>query len=80
MYTVIFSENGRSDVIELRRSSACIILSWISEYLEGCNNPRVRGRSLTGEVNHWRYKIGKYRVLAEIEEDEIVILAITRER
>lgn len=75
-YQVHFSERGRSDFMDLRRSAACIIASWFSEYLDGRKNPRTRGRSLTGEVSRWRYRIGKYRVLAEIEEGSVVILAI----
>lgn len=58
-YQVYFSARGRSDFLELRRSSACIIASWITEYLESCTNPRIRGRSLTGEVSRWRYQIGR---------------------
>ena len=75
-YHVVFSEKARSEFMELRRSSACILVSWIGEYLEGCKNPRARGRSLTGEVSRWRYHVGKYRLLAEIEKDRIVILSV----
>lgn len=78
-YPVVFSEKSKSEFIQLRRSSTCILISWITEYLEGCKNPRVRGRSLTGEGNRWRYQVGKYRILAEIEKDRIVILSFRYE-
>lgn len=76
MYKVVFSKKAQLEFRDLRRSTACILLSWISEYLEDCSNPRIRGRSITGEANRWKYGVGKYRVLAEIEDERIVILDV----
>lgn len=41
------------------------------------NNPRDRGKALTGEwAGHWRYRIGDYRIIARIEDGRMVILVV----
>ena len=40
-------------------------------------NPRERGKSLKGKFsNRWRYRIGDYRVICDIQDDILVILVI----
>lgn len=42
------------------------------------DDPRSRGRALSGALaGYWRYRIGDYRVLAEIRDTELIIVAIT---
>ena len=41
-------------------------------------DPRSRGKGLTGDLaGYWRYRIGDYRVLIEIRDEQLVIVAIT---
>ena len=40
-------------------------------------DPRVRGRGLTADLSgYWRYRIGDYRVIVEIRDDALVIVAV----
>ena len=52
----------------------------IIEYLRATasgEDPRSRGRGLTGNLaGLWRYRVGNYRIIASIEDDELLILAI----
>jgi mRNA interferase RelE/StbE len=42
------------------------------------DDPRSRGKGLTGDLaGYWRYRIGDYRVLVEVRDDDVVIIAIT---
>ena len=42
-----------------------------------CTNPRQHGKGLTSNRSgQWRYRIGDYRLLAEIQEDKIIILIL----
>ena len=42
------------------------------------DDPRSRGKGLTGDLaGYWRYRIGDYRVLVEIRDHDLVIIAIT---
>ena len=45
--------------------------------LSELNDPRSRGRGLTGNLSgYWRYRVGDYRLLADIHDDRLVIIAI----
>jgi len=53
------------------------IKTWIEENLEGCENPRWKGKPLTGDMNElWRYRVGDYRIIAQIQDAEVVILVV----
>lgn len=54
-----------------------LIYAWIDKNLQGCENPRLHGKGLTADkVGQWRYRIGDYRLIAEIEDKEITILIV----
>jgi mRNA interferase RelE/StbE len=54
-----------------------LILAWIEKNLEGCDNPRLYGKPLTdGRATQWRYRIGDFRALAEIDDGTVTILVI----
>ena len=53
------------------------ILDWLDERIEGCKNPRHFGESLKGgHAGLWRYRVGDYRVICEIRDAHLVVLAI----
>ena len=55
-----------------------MIMSWIKKNLIGCENPRQHGKALVANRSgQWRYRIGDYRLICLIEDDELVILALT---
>jgi mRNA interferase RelE/StbE len=59
---------------KMDRNQARIIVAWIRKNLEGTTNPRQYGKGLVGNRSgEWRYRIGNYRILANIKESEIVI-------
>lgn len=63
---------------KLDRYTKRIILSWIEKNLEGCSNPRQHGKALAGNLSgQWRYRIGNYRLIVLIEDDRLVITALT---
>lgn len=50
------------------------ILLWIDKNLQGTHNPRQHEKGLTANRSgEWRYRVGDYRILANILEDEIII-------
>ncbi|MBQ2741777.1 MAG: type II toxin-antitoxin system RelE/ParE family toxin [Oscillospiraceae bacterium] len=76
-YTVEFTERAVKDLKKLDRHTATLILGWIRKNLENCENPRQHGKGLTANKSgQWRYRVGDYRLLAEIEENKIRILIL----
>ncbi|MCL2426814.1 MAG: type II toxin-antitoxin system RelE/ParE family toxin [Oscillospiraceae bacterium] len=53
------------------------LLKWLNTNISDCDNPRLFGRALEGELgNFWRYKIGKYRIIAEIKDDIFTVTVV----
>lgn len=45
--------------------------------IEQLDNPRSRGKALTGNLKGlWRYRVGDYRVICDVLDGELVVLAI----
>lgn len=55
-----------------------MIRGWIDKNLVGTSNPRIHGKGLTANRSgQWRYRIGDYRLICQIEDNELIILALT---
>lgn len=55
-----------------------MIKAWIVKNLENCDDPRKQGKGLTATPSgQWRYRIGDYRLICEINDNELIILALT---
>jgi mRNA interferase RelE/StbE len=53
------------------------ILNYLHDRIEGCKNPRHFGESLkANKVGLWRYRVGDFRVICEIQDDRLRVLAI----
>lgn len=77
MYKVKLTDKAVKSLKKLDKSTARFILAWIRKNLEHCSDPRQHGKSLVG--NHqgkWRYRVGNYRIIAEISDEEIIILVL----
>ena len=50
----------------------------IKSYLENIvDNPRAKGKILTANRSgQWRYRIGNYRVIVNIQDEELIILTL----
>ncbi|WP_415161483.1 type II toxin-antitoxin system RelE family toxin [Leuconostoc gelidum] len=78
MYNVTFTKQDLKQLKKLDKFTQSTIYQWIVNNLDGTDNPRLHGKGLT--ANHsgqWRYRVGDYRVLANIIEDQIVIEIFT---
>lgn len=63
---------------KLDRYTQRMIKAWIEKNLVGCSDPRIHGKGLTANrTGQWRYRIGDYRIICLIEDDKLVILALT---
>ena len=58
-------------------STSKLIRTWIEKNLIDTENPRIKGKALTSDLKGlWRYRVGDYRILAEIQDAKIVILIL----
>ena len=76
-YTVEYSQQAVKNLKKLDKYTASLILGWIEKNLVDCENPRQHGKGLTANrTGQWRYRVGDYRILADIQDDKIVILIL----
>ena len=77
IYHVAFTERAKKELKKLDRYTAAMITGWIRKNLEGCTDPRIHGKGLTSNRSgEWRYRVGDYRLLAEIQDNSILILIV----
>jgi len=53
------------------------IMNWLDLNIQNTNNPKNHGKALVG--NHkgkWHYRIGNYRVICVIEQEQLIVLAL----
>jgi mRNA interferase RelE/StbE len=50
----------------------------IKRYLENLDltNPRSSGKPLAGDTALWRYRVGDYRILASISDEDVLVLVV----
>lgn len=76
-YKVLFSDRAKKQLKKLDKYTAALIIGWLEKNIENCTNPRQHGKGLVGDKSgQWRYRIGDYRVICEIEDDKIIVLIL----
>lgn len=63
---------------KLDKHTAALIVGWLRKNLEGCSDPRQHGKGLTANRSgQWRYRVGDYHILAEIQDEKIIVLVLS---
>lgn len=76
-YHVEFTDKAKKELKKLDNSTRIMIAAWIRKNLEGCSNPRQHGKGLTANrKGQWRYRIGDYRLICNVDDEKILILIL----
>lgn len=76
-WTVVITGGAADSLRKMDAFNRKIILKWLKKNIEGCADPRLKGKPLTGDKRgFWRYRIGDYRVLCVIKDCELVVYAV----
>lgn len=77
-YSINTSARFDKEFKKLDRYTQLMIKSWITKNLVDTDNPRIHGKALVGNKSgYWRYRIGDYRLICEIIDNELIILALS---
>ena len=77
-YKLIIKPKAQKQFSKMDKIQAMQIKKWIEKNLMHCSNPYFQGKALKGSLSeYWRYKVGNYRVLAEIDTQNITIIIVS---
>lgn len=77
-YKVKLSPKAQKQLSKLDKGVASLIVRYLYKNIDGSANPREKGKGLTANrAGQWRYRVGDYRVICDIIDDELVVLAVT---
>jgi mRNA interferase RelE/StbE len=78
-WEIEFEAGALKDLKRLDREVARRITSFLKTRIAGLENPRSVGSALKGSdlAELWRYRVGDYRIICEIRDRELVILAVS---
>lgn len=76
-WKVEFDNRALKELRKLDAGTQKRLLSWISENLSGDGNPRENGTALKSRFRGlWRYRVGDYRIVCQIKDEELAILFV----
>ena len=76
-WTVEVSDVAERQLRKLDRPVQKRLLDWLDDRIEGGKNPRHFGEPLKGDLaGLWRYRVGDYRIICEIRDERLVVLAL----
>lgn len=77
VYDIEYSKTARNTIKKMDNTTSNFIKSWIEKNLMNTENPRIKGKALTGNLKGlWRYRVADYRILVDIQDDKIVIVIL----
>ncbi|HCC36449.1 MAG TPA: type II toxin-antitoxin system mRNA interferase toxin, RelE/StbE family [Treponema sp.] len=75
-YQVKFEEKAKADFAKLDNSVKIKILKYLKK-IEERDDPRTLGEELAENLaGYWRYRVGDFRLIAEIQDDVFVVLML----
>ena len=76
-YTVETTPRFDREFKKLDAYTKRLLKAWIEKNLIGCTDPRAHGKALTANLKGlWRYRVGDYRLICDIDDIRLVILAL----
>ncbi|MCL2350789.1 MAG: type II toxin-antitoxin system RelE/ParE family toxin [Defluviitaleaceae bacterium] len=77
-FSVDIDKVAEKTLKKLDKKTSARIRAWIDDHLDGCEDPRLFGKPLTGNFKDcWGYRVTDYRLIAKID-DGIKIINIEK--
>nr|MDK8532746.1 type II toxin-antitoxin system RelE/ParE family toxin [Gleimia europaea] len=75
-WTIRVSKDALKQLRKIDRADSKRILNYM-EQISRLGNPHARGKALTGNFGGlWRYRVGDYRVICDVQSDVLTILVL----
>ncbi len=77
MWTVNVTRKTEKLIAKLDSQTKAKIQHFITDILPNLDSPRQIGKALQGDLKGlWRYRVGDYRLIAQIKDNELIILVV----
>ena len=77
VWTVEYTDSALRQLRKLDRRVARRVVEYMDELVAVLDDPRRRGKALTGPMGGlWRYRIGRCRVVCEIQDQVLRVLVL----
>ena len=76
-WTVEYTGTARNQLSRLDRDMALRVVNYMDERVAEVDDPRRIGQALTGPLGGlWRYRVGRCRVICDIQDDVLRVLVV----
>jgi mRNA interferase RelE/StbE len=77
-WKIDYTESAQRQLRKLDRQVGRRIVDFMDERVAPLDDPRSTGKALTGTIfgTYWRYRIGDYRLICDIQDGKLCVLVI----
>lgn len=77
-WAIEYTDDAKRDMKRLDRQVARRIADYMRSRIAVLDDPRTTGKALVGSkyAGQWRYRVGDYRVICNIQDDRIRVLVL----
>ena len=76
-YRVMIPDKVNKKILKFDRNTRKLLYNYIKKNLKDTDNPKLHGKTLTGNLKGlWRYRIMDYRLIVDIQDEQLIIVAI----
>jgi mRNA interferase RelE/StbE len=77
-WRVEITRTAEKQITKLDRKAQKSIADFLRDRLTTASDPRQLGKPLRGDKKGlWRYRVGDYRLICEIQDEQITVLVLT---
>ena len=77
VWRIDLTDTAAKQLSKLGKVEAKRITAFLRERIAAVDNPRSTGKALTGAMGGlWRYRIGDYRAICEIQDAIVTVLVV----
>ena len=77
IWQIELTEQARKQLKKIGHNEAKRITEYLRKRIMPLEDPRQLGKPLQGELSiFWRYRVGDYRLICEIQDDELIVLVV----
>ena len=76
-WRIEITRTAEKQIQKLNRAAQESIIQFLRERVQTAENPRQLGKPLHGDKGGlWRYRVGDYRLICDIQDERITILVV----